>query len=74
MIQDREQQMERWVEHYTKPYARENVVTEDALNAIECLSELEEFDREPNIDERNEAWTLLPMARHQEKTVFPLKY
>ena len=33
VIQDREQQMERWVEHYTELYARENVVTEDALNA-----------------------------------------
>ena len=36
--------MERWVEHYTELYARENVVTEDALNAIECLPELEELD------------------------------
>ena len=27
-IQDRERQMERWVEHYTELYARENVVTE----------------------------------------------
>ncbi|XP_076443949.1 uncharacterized protein LOC143282234 [Babylonia areolata] len=45
------QQMERWVEHYTELYARENVVTEDALNAIECLPELEELDREPTIDE-----------------------
>ena len=34
VIQDREQQMERWVEHYTEFYARENVVTKDALNAI----------------------------------------
>ena len=47
MIQDREQQMERWVEHYTELYAKENVVTEDALNAIECLPELEKLDGEP---------------------------
>ena len=45
VIQDREQQMERGVDHYTELYARENVVTEDALNAIECLPELEELDR-----------------------------
>ena len=55
VIQDREQQMERWVEHYTELYARENVVTEDALNAIECLPELEELDRELTIDELSEA-------------------
>ena len=66
--------MDRWVEHYTKLYARENVVTEDALSTIECLQELEELDREPTIDQRSEAWTLLPLVRHQGKTVFPLKY
>ena len=55
VIQDREQQMERWVEHYTELYARENVVTEDALNAIEYRPELEELDREPTIDELSEA-------------------
>ena len=37
VIQDREQQMEHFVEHYTELYAKENVVTEDALSAIECL-------------------------------------
>ena len=55
VIQDREQQMERWVEHYTELYARENVVKEGTLNAIECLPELEELDRDPTIDEVIEA-------------------
>ena len=72
VIQDREQQMQRWVEHYTELYARGNVVTEDTLNAIECLPELEEFDREPTIDELSEA--LDSLAKHPGKTVFPLKY
>ena len=55
VIQEREQHMERWVEHYTELYARENVGTEDALNATECLPELEELDRELTIDELSEA-------------------
>ena len=55
VIQDREQQMERWVENHTELCARGNVVTEDALNAIECLPELEELDREPTIDELSKA-------------------
>ena len=42
--------MELWVEHYTELYARENVVSEDAVNAIDCLPELEERDREPTMD------------------------
>ena len=47
--------MERWVEHYTELNGRENVVTEDTLNVIKCLPELEELDREPTIDGLNEA-------------------
>ena len=63
VIQDREQQKERWVEHYTELYARENVVTEDALNAIECLPELEDLDREPAINELSEALNSLASGK-----------
>ena len=71
VIQDREQQMERWVEHYTELYARENVVTEDALNAIECLPELEELDREPTIDEVSEALDSLASGKAPGKDGIP---
>ena len=46
---------ECWVEHYSELYAREIIVTEDALNAIECLPVLEELDEEPTLDELSEA-------------------
>ena len=36
-IQDRAQEMERWVEHYPELSARENMVSLEALNATECL-------------------------------------
>ena len=39
--------MERRVEHYSKLYAKENMASEEALNAIECLPVLEELDCEP---------------------------
>ena len=71
VIQDREQQMERWVEHYTELYARENVVTEDALNAIECRPELEELDREPTIDKLNEALDSLASGKAPGKDGIP---
>ena len=77
VIQDREQQMERWVEHYTKLYAMENVVTKDTLNAIECRSELEELDREPTIDELREALDSLSSGQAPGKDSIPadlLKY
>lgn len=31
------------------------MVTEEALNAVECLHVLEELDRKPTLDELNEA-------------------
>ena len=37
IIQDRAQQMERWVQHYPELSARENMVSLEALNATECL-------------------------------------
>ena len=46
IIQDRAQQMDCWVQHYSELYSRENVVTEEALINIECLPVLEELDSE----------------------------
>ena len=63
--------MEPWVEHYTELYARENVVTEDPLNAIECLPELEELDREPTIDELSEALDSLASGKAPGKDGIP---
>ena len=71
VIQDREQQMEHWVEHYIELYARENVVTEDALNATECLPELEELDRERTIDELSEALDSLASGKAPGKDGIP---
>ena len=63
--------MERWVEHYTELYVRGNVVTEDALNAIECLPELEELDRELTIDELSEALDSLASGKAPGKDGIP---
>ena len=71
VIQGREQQMERWVEHYTELYETENVVPEDALNATECLPELEEFGREPTIDELSEALDSLASGKAAGKDGIP---
>ena len=34
VIKDRTKQMERWVEHYSELYAKENFVSDDALNNV----------------------------------------
>ena len=50
VITDKGQQMERWVEHYSELYSRENVVTASALDAIEPLPTMTEVDAKPPLN------------------------
>lgn len=51
VLKDSDKQMQRWVEYYSELYARENTVSDEALNSIECLPTLHELDREPDFEE-----------------------
>ena len=51
VITDQGWQMERWVEHYSDLYSRENTVTPSALGAIKCMPIMEELNAEPITDE-----------------------
>ena len=51
IIQDWAQQMERWVQHNSDLYSRENVVTEETLNNIKWLPVMEELDNKPSLAE-----------------------
>ena len=55
VITDQGWQMERWVEHYSDLYSRENTVTPSALGAIKCMPIMEELDAEPTMDELSKA-------------------
>ena len=55
VITDQGRQMERWVEHYSDLYSRENTVTPSALDAIDCLPVMEELDADPTMDELSKA-------------------
>ena len=55
MITEKNKQMERWVEHYSDLYSRQNTVTASALDAVECLPTMEELDCNPTIDELSKA-------------------
>ncbi|XP_072854784.2 uncharacterized protein LOC110072917 [Pogona vitticeps] len=71
IIQDRAQQIERWVQHYSELYFRENVVTEEALNNIECLPVLEELDSEPPLAEIKVALDSLTSGKAPGKDNIP---
>ena len=47
--------MERWVEHYSELYSRENSVVDSALDAIEPLPIMEDLDAEPTMEEFSKA-------------------
>lgn len=47
--------MNRWVEHYSELYSKENVVAPSALDNIECLPVMEELDAVPTEDELSKA-------------------
>ena len=54
-IKDKSKQMECWVEHYSELYSRVNVVSDEALMAIESLSIMDELDSEPTLEDINQA-------------------
>ena len=55
VLTDRGHQLERWVEHYSYIYSRENIVSPSALDAVECLPIMEELDTEPALEELSKA-------------------
>ena len=63
VLQDREKQMERWVEHYSDLYARETQVTEEAMAAVETLPTLHELDSEPTEHELHRALDALSAGK-----------
>ena len=55
VITYRRHQLERWVEHYSDIYSRENTVSPSALDAVESLPTMVEVDTEPTLEELSKA-------------------
>ena len=55
ILTDRGKQMERWAEHYQELYARENTVTDTAVENTITLPVMEELDVPPSIEELRKA-------------------
>ena len=72
LLTDKAQQMERWVEHYSELYSRQNVVTPSALDATVSLPPLDDLDAEPTMDKLRHAIKQLKSAKAPGTTAFPL--
>ena len=65
--------MERWLEHYSELYSRVNVVSDEALMAMESLSIMDELDSEPTLKTSTKLWTNSPAVRPLEMMAYLLK-
>ena len=65
-IKDKSKQMERLVEHYSELYSKVNVVSDEALMAMESLSIMDELDSEPTLEEINIALDQLSFGKTRE--------
>ena len=63
IIKNKNEQMDRWVEHYYDLYSHENIVSQEALNSLEVLPVMEELDMEPTMEELNRAIDALPSGK-----------
>ena len=46
---------ERWIDYYSELYLRMNVVSKEALIAMDSLSTMDKLDSEPTLEEINQA-------------------
>ena len=74
VITDKGHELERWVEHFSDIYSRENIVSPSALDAVECLPTMEELDTEPTLRISTRPSTAWPLARPLAATGFPQTY
>ena len=51
VVTNKGRQMDRWVEHYSELYSRDNTVAASALDAVQPLPVMEELDAEPTTAE-----------------------
>ena len=65
--------MECWVEYYSELYSRVNVISEEALMAMESLSIMDELDSEPTLEDINQALDHLSSGKNPGNDGIPVE-
>ena len=71
IITDKTKQLERWVEHYSELYSRENIVHQSVLDAIDRLPQMPVLDEPPPLEELSTAIDKLPSGKAAGKDGIP---
>jgi hypothetical protein len=71
IISNKAQQMERWVEHYSELYSRDNRISQSALDEVEHLPEMSELDIQPTTEELAKAIDKLSLGKAPGKDGIP---
>ena len=71
VITDKAKQLDRWVEHYSELYSRENIVHQSTLDAIDHLPLMPKLDEVPSIKDLSKAIDRLPSGKAPGKDCIP---
>jgi hypothetical protein len=55
--------VERWVEHYSELYSRDDSISDSVLETLECMHVMAKLDVEPSIEELSKAIKNLPCGK-----------
>ena len=72
-IKDKSKQMKCCVEHYSELYSRVNVVSEEALMAMESLPIMDELDSKPTLQDINQALDQLSSGKAPGNDSIPVE-
>ena len=50
ILNSRDKQLGRWVQHFSLLYSRQNVVTDDTLQHMESLPTMDDLDNDPTVE------------------------
>ena len=59
ILHSRDEQLGRWVQHFSLLYSKQNVVTDAALQHMESLPTMDDLDNEPTVEELSKAITAM---------------